>query len=335
METVPGKTGWGVCGHYLARELNKLPKLPDDITVHPMMVTMDTIRPDAWSRVNIGYCFFETPEVLAETAKAAEKWDHIVFGSQWCEDWARKYGITNCSTIRQGVDFDLFKPAPRKPNKRFVIGSFGKFELRKGQDIVLKALKILSEKYPEIDWELHASWYNPWPESMKPMSKVMPLLTSTDSMSTIKAAVAHFGLPKGRVVLHPQLQHKFTPDLYRECDVAVFPNRAEGGCNLCLMEAMACGVPVIAVDAHSHSEVLSSPNGFDGIEHSDGMQEGWVEPSSYDLADTLVEVWQMLNISKELAVENALPHVRQFTWAAMAKGFWDLAVKYAQVPTES
>lgn len=329
MECTPGKTGWGVCGYYLARELNKLPKLPDHITIHPAMVTMDTVRPDAWSKVNIGYCFFETPEVLAETAKNAEKWDHMVFGSKWCEDWARKYGITNCSTIRQGVDFDLFKPLERRPNKRFVIGSFGKFELRKGQDIVLKALKILSERYPEIDWELRASWYNPWPESMKPMAKVMPLLTSTDPMTTIKAAVAHYGLPKDRVVLHPQLEHKFTPDLYRDCDVCVFPNRAEGGCNLCLMEAMACGVPVIAVDAHSHSEVLGAYTHCEVSYNNEGIQEGWVEPDPSDVANSIRSVYETPKMNARFAMDYALPHIQQFTWAAMAKNFWELAKNYA------
>ena len=33
------------------------------------------------------------------------------------------------------------------------------------------------------------------------------------------------------------------PWVLRECDVAVFPNRCEGGTNLVAMEAMACGVP--------------------------------------------------------------------------------------------
>jgi hypothetical protein len=35
------------------------------------------------------------------------------------------------------------------------------------------------------------------------------------------------------------------PQILREIDVAVVPNRFEGGTNLVAMECMACGMPVI------------------------------------------------------------------------------------------
>ena len=35
------------------------------------------------------------------------------------------------------------------------------------------------------------------------------------------------------------------PPVLREMDVALFPNRSEGGTNLVAMECMACGVPTI------------------------------------------------------------------------------------------
>ena len=48
-----------------------------------------------------------------------------------------------------------------------VAESGGKFELRKGQDLVLRAVKILQEKYQDII--LINCWYNKWPASTQLM----------------------------------------------------------------------------------------------------------------------------------------------------------------------
>ena len=51
------------------------------------------------------------------------------------------------------------------------------------------------------------------------------------------------GLPPGSFIDLPFTHNLLMPGVLRECDVAVFPNRCEGGTNLVAMEAMACGVP--------------------------------------------------------------------------------------------
>ena len=45
--------------------------------------------------------------------------------------------------------------------------SGGKFEFRKGQDLVLKAFSVLSKKHP--DMVLLTAWHNPWRASMETM----------------------------------------------------------------------------------------------------------------------------------------------------------------------
>ena len=46
------------------------------------------------------------------------------------------------------------------------------------------------------------------------------------------------------------------PRILRECDVAVFPNRAEGGTNLVAMKCMACGVPTILSANTGHLDLI-------------------------------------------------------------------------------
>ena len=51
------------------------------------------------------------------------------------------------------------------------------------------------------------------------------------------------GLPQNSFIDLPFTHNLLMPMVLRECDVAVFPSRCEGGTNLVAMEAMACGVP--------------------------------------------------------------------------------------------
>jgi glycosyltransferase involved in cell wall biosynthesis len=55
------------------------------------------------------------------------------------------------------------------------------------------------------------------------------------------------GLPEGSVVLPGRLPESAVPDLYRGAAVVVLPSKAEGF-GLPVIEAMACGVPVICSD---------------------------------------------------------------------------------------
>jgi len=47
------------------------------------------------------------------------------------------------------------------------------------------------------------------------------------------------------------------PRVFSEVDVAVFPNRCEGGTNLVAMEAMACGVPTILSANTGHRDLVA------------------------------------------------------------------------------
>ena len=44
--------------------------------------------------------------------------------------------------------------------------------------------------------------------------------------------------------------------LLKQADLAVFPNRCEGGTNLVAMEAIACGVPTVLSANSGHLDLL-------------------------------------------------------------------------------
>jgi glycosyltransferase involved in cell wall biosynthesis len=47
-----------------------------------------------------------------------------------------------------------------------------------------------------------------------------------------------------------------TAQILREADVALFPNRCEGGTNLAAMECMACGIPTILSANTGHLDLI-------------------------------------------------------------------------------
>jgi glycosyltransferase involved in cell wall biosynthesis len=50
------------------------------------------------------------------------------------------------------------------------------------------------------------------------------------------------------------------PQILREADVALFPNRAEGGTNLVAMESLACGIPTILSANTGHLDLIATDN---------------------------------------------------------------------------
>ena len=67
------------------------------------------------------------------------------------------------------------------------------------------------------------------------------------------------GLPAGSFLDLGVLPNHRMAAALREADVALFPNRCEGGTNLVAMEAMACGVPVILSANTGHLDLLTDP----------------------------------------------------------------------------
>lgn len=245
----------------------------------------------------IGYTFFETmrfdPKCMA---KAAHYYDVITAGSAWCCEILALYGLQAVPVI-QGVNMHLFHPnaAPQSKNPdTFTVFSGGKFEFRKGQDIVIRALAIFMARYPDVHFV--ASWFNPWPASMATMAQC-PYIQYKDKgnfQDTIRALLSEWKLPLERVTLLDAVPHSFMPGIMANTDIGLFPNRCEGGTNLVLMEYMAMGKPAIAADLTGHRDILTAENSVRILS---------TEPESLPFYDQQqwVADWQSPNLDEILA----------------------------------
>ena len=225
----------------------------------------------------IGVLFMEEATITKAAHFQAEGFRLIVCGSTWNERMLRDQGVTNVVTVLQGVDTSIFHPAPKAnlfPG-RFVVFSGGKLEYRKGQDIVLKAFKAFHDRHPEA--MLLTAWHSPWPELA---AEIGCPLGDGGQPAVTRWAVEN-GIPAQVVVSIGATPNIAMAHVIREADVALFPNRAEGGTNLAAMECMACGIPTILSANTGHEDLLTGgawPLASQGTVRSDRYDtSGWGE----------------------------------------------------------
>ncbi len=287
---------------------------------------------------NIGYTFFEDNIIPKQNIENANRYyDQVVAGSSWCEEMLRFYGLSKVTTIIQGIDPMVFNPEHKEKEyfkDRFVIFSGGKFELRKGHDIVLKSFKVLQDRYPDV--LLITGWYNQWPQSINTMAGSPYLnfeMTTGNFFDLINQLLVDIGIDSNRVILLPAYPNQMMPRIYKNTDLGFFPNRCEGGTNLVLMEYMACGKPVLGSFNSGHKDILSDNNsikinqmGVLKVSVNGTKSAVWDEPFLDETIEKLDWAYQHRDDIKALG-RQAGKDLAALTWERTGRQFFELIEK--------
>jgi len=142
------------------------------------------------------------------------------------------------TTLRNGVDLELFRPLDRMAARnrwgadgRTIVSVGGLIE-RKGHHLTIEALKSVPNASLLIAGE-------------------------GEERPALERQITALGLT-GRVRLLGQVPHDSLPSLYSAADALVLASSREGWANV-LLEAMACGTPVVATDVWGTGEVVAAP----------------------------------------------------------------------------
>lgn len=323
--------GWGIAGEYLTREIAKLPHL-EGVTLHCISGhDFRPMNPSDWNRINIGYCFFENDiEALRHTRRAAREWDFIVAGSSWCEYQLRIGGVKQTATILQGIDpANFFPVSHRADDGRFIVFSGGKFEFRKGQDLVIAAMRVFMQRHQ--DAYLACSWINQWPFSLATMAQSPHIafrMSDEDCTTILQRTLHDNGIPLERAYMAPLIDNTLIRQIYQQTDIGIFPNRCEGGNNMVMCEYMACGRTVIASDATGHADVVTAQNAFPlpnytPILSKDGASQPaavWHEVSVDELVEYLEFAYQNRDICAQKE-HSAAEDMKRLSWDRAAQAF--------------
>jgi len=181
---------------------------------------------------------YATPRKLI--CDAAARADGLITVCQALKDRLVELGTSadRVTVLRNGVDLDLFAPTDRAAARRILgltrrtLGSVGHLIERKGHHIVVRALASL----PDID-----------------------LLIVGEGPE--RAALERLALEAGvadRVRFMGRVDQGQLPQIYNAVDALVLASSREGWANV-LLEAMACGTPVVASPVWGTPEVVATP----------------------------------------------------------------------------
>lgn len=148
-----------------------------------------------------------------------------------------------------GVDTHLFVPAARDPEVRARLGwgdrpvilTAGRLQQRKGHDRMIRALHGVRRTVPDV---LYA------------------IVGDGPERQALHDLVAREGLG-AHVRFHGEANDRVLIQCYQQCDLFVLPNRQIGsdleGFGIVLLEAQACGKPVIAGASGGTMETMRAP----------------------------------------------------------------------------
>ena len=189
-----------------------------------------------------GFPFFEITKFDQNRIHNLKATDEVIVASQWAanivEDNLNSSVPVHVCPL--GVDRSIFNENGNTPTPQCTFLNCGKWEKRKGHDILLRAF---TAAFPsEQDVQL----------TMLPTN---PLLNARE-----KSEWETYYHSDSRVnIVHRIATHTEVATLMKQSTCGVFPSRAEGW-NLELLEMMSCGKPVISTNYSAHTEFCTEEN---------------------------------------------------------------------------
>lgn len=197
--------------------------------------------------------------------------------------------------IHNGIDVEKFRrlAGKRVSMERRVILSVGKFEKKKGQDVLIKAFSSLVQDYADIDLVLIGA--------------------SADCLESLRKTCIDESIDK-RVFFHADMPHNEVARWFQKATLFVLPSRQEPF-GIVLLEAGCLGIPVIASRVGGIPEIIN--------ENVTGVM---VEPDDvFALAKAMQQILDDYTTALRMG-ERLRTHITQeFSWAETHEKYLDLA----------
>ncbi|MEG4519853.1 MULTISPECIES: glycosyltransferase family 4 protein [unclassified Microcoleus] len=206
---------------------------------------------------------------------------HKIAVAQWLAEIARnEYGDLSVSLVPPTVDSKQFydpQSRSKQPRGKQLVPTVGMYYTTtpwKGCDIALKAFSIAAKKIPNLRLVAFSAGHD------SPLPDLLPDGTEYNKEPT-----------------QDQLK-----EYYSKCDAWLFSSRSEGF-GLPILEAMACGTPVIGTPAGAAPELLAGGGGI------------LVKPEDpEDMAKAIEQICQLSDAEWRAMSETALQTVINYTW---------------------
>lgn len=192
--------------------------------------------------------------------------------------------------IPNGVDINEFKPlkTQKEKNSVFFLSVLNKYHRYKALDYLLKALVLVKKEF--IDVKLMIGGEGELLEYYRVMARTLDLENNVEF---------HGFIPQEKLV-----------EYYNKCNVFVLPSisSSQEGFGIVLLEALACGTPVIG------TEIVGVAS--DVKEHNAGII---VPPKDSEaLGKTIIELLRDADLAREMGIRGRALVASEYTWKSVA-----------------
>lgn len=262
----------------------------------------------------VGFPFFELDRFTDTEKHHLSSQDLILTTSEWgLEVIAGECPKALIGVVPLGVDTSIFFPKSRPEDNKTIFLNVGKWEIRKGHDILIQAF---SEAFTENDnVELWMMCHNPF---LDPRGNGAGL----DGNKEWENYYASQKLGS-KVKFLPRVKtHEEVANVMQHVDCGIFPSRAEGW-NMEALEMMACGKHVIITDYSAHTEYCNEDNALlvqiEGTETAyDGKwfhgQGEWAKLGKSSMDDLINHMREVHSNLKGKPNKEGILTATQFSW---------------------
>lgn len=262
----------------------------------------------------IGFTMLETDRIPEEWVRQANMMDEVWVPSTFNKKSFITSGVkTDIKVVPLGINEKYFNPhiVGKRFSDKFTFFSVFEWGERKAPDVLLKAF---SDEFSIDENVCLVCKINNFDPSVNIHQEIAKLNLSVNSAQII---ILNNFLVKGYEMAV----------LYRSVDAFVLPTRGEGW-GMPILEAMACGLPVIATNWSAQTDFLNSNNGFPleveqliPAEAKCPYYKGfkWAQPSYEHLRSLLRNLYSNQELSSTIGFEASKFAHEYFTWTNTTK----------------
>lgn len=322
------QTGYGIHATNLFRELNTLiPVKQNNMDGDAIICLLDSVSACnvnlSTTKPAILYNVWESTEQTPQFMEKLKSYQQFWVASEWQRQCSIKQGLDPdfVKVVPEGIDPHICKPIEQEEKDTFDFLIVGKWEDRKySREMVQAWLETFPAEEDYSDLRLYVSADNPFP---------------VDQYKTTEERLKAYGLEDSRIIPLRHEPHDATIARMQKANVYLSCARAEGW-NLPLIEAMACGIPSIALNYSGSTEyakdamlvkVCNMIKPFNVYGMSDCPGE-WAEPDYEDLKQVMRDAFHDYSQHKQKALETSSYIRKEFTWKKAAQKAYGLLADF-------
>jgi len=306
------------------RMIDYLPDLLNQMPTKPTWIYYPVIDGHVWDLENKRT---KWPSNWTAVMKQA---DVVVGMTKFGQKILKANGLEDARHIDHGVDTSVFKPFPKKVKEEIKqsVGLGGKF-------VVGGIFKNIQRKNPEKYLHSYAIFRKRKENKTVLLLHTQPNQKSGGQIDLVQQAI-DIGLVPGKDVVFSSrgVPTSQMPAVYNSMDVFWTLGGMESFC-IPLVEAMSCGVPVVALQATTFPEILGKTGlltkvptypGSKGVPFTYGSYNGveCMVPNPYDVAKKTNSLYADKFLRERIAINESERAVKFYDWSLIRKQWVEL-----------